>query len=138
MQDSVSGFPPYWLIISTTSDNESMKVVEQFMNEIPRDIHGAIVLTNTKTLEVYRGADRYMPILAYLAMLWMHNGVSLTLSGFKTGEKESTLIDTSTLHSLRKSPAFLHAMNIGEEAWRIENERRIKEKMYEETEPEDS
>jgi hypothetical protein len=137
MNTIIPSFAPTWLARTVLEDTVGLDTVEQFLRSIPQDIHGGIILTNETTGQEYRGADRYMPTIVYLASIWTIKNHSFTLSGLKTGASMTTVIDTNLLLTVKQGQLFTHALQVGEEIYKSECTERLLRGDCEEQNPSD-
>lgn len=119
MQKDCGQFAPTWLARTILEDKEASFHVENFITEIPRHYPGGLILFNLTTCGEYRGADRYMPTIVFLASHWTipHRYQLLC------GDTERIIVETSALEILKPPQNFLYATSIGEEAYKKDSRR---------------
>lgn len=112
-------FAPIWLAYAVLDDKKTVESVEQFLGMIPNDLHGHLLLVEEYGGRTYTGADRYMPLILLLASIWLYKAhhYHLQCAGVR--------IEIAPLLFLTPPENFLHAVEIGEAAYKEEVRARM-------------
>ena len=112
-------FAPIWLAYAVLDDKKTVESVETFLNMIPHHLYGYLFLIEEQDDTRYTGADRYMPLLLLLASVWLYKVHHYHL------ECAGVRIEIAPLLLLPPPEIFLHAVKIGEVAYKEEVSMRV-------------
>ncbi len=113
-----TSFAPIYLAYAVRDNPETSRLVEDYLQSVPKHLLGRIRLYCPYANEEYFAADRWMPLYRFLASHWQ-GLFQYTL------DIEGTLLELLPLLQIGRPTSYLQAASVGEAAYEQLKRQRL-------------